>query len=231
MKSPNKEVLEAVLAFGKKHRMNQVGLAEFLGEPNSATITNWKSRGLPDSKVLHVANKIGYAVQANLKAQSSMDMTAYLEPAGRIVETRLDDDDKVFVSRVRGARFAAGSGELMFEAEEIDQSHGFRKDYMQRRGLQAERCKLFNVKGESMLPTLQDGGLVLVNLADREVVTGKVYALVFDDGLRVKRLFRRPDGLIEMRSDNPMQHIYPPEPIMDGSAAVIGRVVWQAGDM
>lgn len=222
MKSINEQVLDAALLFMRAKKWTQVQLAEYLGEPNGATVTNWKSRGLPDAKVLHVATKIGYQLQRAADG---------LEPAGEVVHADPEREDQVFVGRVKGARFAAGNGELVFEAEEIDNSHSFRREYMERRGLNPNRCKLFTVKGESMLPTLTDGALVLVNLADREVVSGLVYALIVGDGLRVKRLFRRPDGVIEMRSDNPMQHMYPPEPIYDGNAAVIGRVVWQAGDL
>lgn len=222
MKTVNEQVLEAALLYMRARKWNQVQLAEYLGEPHSATVTNWKSRGLPDSKLLHVATKIGYTLQ---KIADS------LEPAGEVVEADPENDEQVFVGRVRGARFAAGNGELVFEAEEIDRSHGFRRDYMERRGLNPTRCKLFTVKGESMLPTIADGALVLVNLADREIVSGLIYALVTEDGLRVKRLYRRADGIVEMRSDNPMQHLFPPEPITDGNAAVMGRVVWQAADL
>lgn len=222
MKTLNEQVLDAAFLFMRAKKWNQVQLAEYLGEPNSATLTNWKARGLPDAKLLQVATKIGYTLQK---------MSDALEPAGEIVETNREDDAQVFVGRVKGARFAAGNGELVFEAEEIDKSHGFRREYMERRGLSAERCKLFTVKGESMLPTLADGALVLVNMADRGVASGSIYALITEDGLRVKRLYRRADGLIEMRSDNPMQHIYPPEVITDGNAAVMGRVVWQAADL
>lgn len=222
MKSLNEQVLDAALLYMRAKKWNQVQLAEYLGEPNSSTMTNWKARGLPDAKLLQVATKIGYTLQKVSDA---------LEPAGHVVDADHDSDEQVFVGRVRGARFAAGNGELVFEAEEIDKSHGFRRDYMERRGLNPQKCKLFTVKGESMLPTIADGALVLVNLADREIVTGLIYALITDDGLRVKRLYRRADGLVEMRSDNPMQHLYPPEAITDGNAAVMGRVVWQAADL
>jgi phage repressor protein C with HTH and peptisase S24 domain len=155
---------------------------------------------------------------------------AVLQTPRSVVESNTSDPETDFVGRVKGARFAAGSGELVFEAEEIDRSHGFRKDYLKRRGLRAERCKLFSVVGDSMVPTLMDGSLVLVNLADREIKQGEMYALITDNELRVKRLFKK-DGFIEMRSDNQaMQHKYPPEIIVDGSAAVIGRIVWSAVD-
>ena len=139
--------------------------------------------------------------------------------------------NSVFLNLVRGAKLSAGNGEVIWDFEEIDNSHYFRADWMQKKGYKASRCKLYEVHGDSMWPTLSDGDLVMINMAEREVRTGEVYALVADDGLRIKRLNRLADGTIEMRSDNPQQHKYPPEPIRDENAAVIGRVVWKAGDL
>lgn len=135
----------------------------------------------------------------------------------------------VFVDRVKGPKLSAGKGELLWDFEEIDKSHAFRRDYMQSKGWKAARCKLWDVQGDSMATTLNHGDTVMINLADREIISGEIYALIAGDGLRVKRLIRRADGIIEMRSDNPQQHKYPPEPITDTNAAVIGRVVWRAG--
>ena len=218
-------------ALMKRRNITQDDVAAYFGVTRGA-IGHWLSgRRQPSVDEFNkLATFLGSTVTELLGGGEAAGV-AELEPTGYVRLVDEGDAEQVFVNRVKGARFAAGSGELVFEAEEIDKSHGFRRDYMQRRGLNPSRCKLFTVKGESMLPTLTDGAVVLVNMADREVVSGLVYALIVGDGLRVKRLFRRPDGVIEMRSDNPMQHMYPPEPIYDGNAAVIGRVVWQAGDL
>lgn len=137
--------------------------------------------------------------------------------------------DRVFVSRIDGVKLSAGSGEFFWDWEEIDNSHAFRHEWMAKKGLRAERCKLYDVRGESMSPTINNGDTVLINLADREIIPGEVYALVGEEGLRVKRLQKR-GGIIYMHSDNQLQPgRYPDEAIEDGSHAVIGRVVWKAG--
>lgn len=134
-----------------------------------------------------------------------------------------------YINRVKGPHLSAGNGELLWDYEELERSHAFRKDWLRNRRLDPRRCKLWDVRGESMSPTLSDGDTVMINLAERDVISGEVYALIAEDGLRVKRLQRRADGLIWMLSDNPMQHKYPPEPITSTHAAVIGRVVWRSG--
>lgn len=136
--------------------------------------------------------------------------------------------DYLYVNRVRGPHLSAGTGEVVWDYEEVEQSHAFRRDWMQRRGLNPAKCKLYEVKGDSMSPTLSTGDTVMINMADREVASGELFALVAEDGLRVKRLHKRAGG-IWMHSDNPDQLRYPPELIEDHHAAVIGRVVWRGG--
>lgn len=133
-----------------------------------------------------------------------------------------------FVDRVIDAHLSAGNGEVIWDFDIVSGSRAFERSWMQKEGLRADRCKLWNVRGDSMWPEFSDGDSVLVNMADRDIVSGNVYALVGDDGLRIKRLYNR-EGYVEMRSDNPQQHVYPPEQIKDHNYAVIGRVVWKAG--
>lgn len=148
----------------------------------------------------------------------------------------LDDDDmpsdrrkSTYVSRVKGAALKAGTGEVLWDFDEIDKSHSFRLDWMQRKGLRADRCKVWTVRGDSMEPRYYSGDIVLIDMADRTPVHGKVYALVGEDGLRIKQLRRTPTGW-EMYSYNPDKDTYPTEPIVDDNFAIIGRVRWRAGE-
>jgi phage repressor protein C with HTH and peptisase S24 domain len=202
--------------------LTQEGLAEQIGV-SKAAVSGWIKTGK-----ISRANAIKMAQVLNV---STDEVFAALEGKGAVAEERAEYDPKVYVGRIRGARLSAGSGEQIFDFEEIDRSHSFRTDYMRSRNLRPERCKLYEVRGDSMSPTINDGDLVMINMADRDVASGRVYALVGEDGLRVKRLIRRADGVIEMRSDNPLQHIYPPEAILNDNVAVIGRVVWHAGEI
>ncbi|WP_162932145.1 LexA family transcriptional regulator [Solimonas sp. K1W22B-7] len=139
--------------------------------------------------------------------------------------------DVVYVSKVTGAKLAGGRGEIIHDFEEVDKSHSFRREWMAQAGLSPDKCKLWDVTGDSMSPTLNHGDSVMIHTAEREVVSGKVYALIAEDGMRVKRLIRRADGIVVMHSDNPMQHLYPPEPILSETVAIYGRVVWKAGKL
>ena len=136
-----------------------------------------------------------------------------------------------FVTRVHGPRLSAGGGRISWEHEEIDNSHAFRRDWLQRKGLAVKDCRMVSVEGDSMSPFLRSGDVVLVHVADRAIRNGEVYAIAIGDELRVKRLLRRADGGVEIHSDNPAPQ-YAME-LIDADQIerlnVIGRVVWRGG--
>lgn len=133
------------------------------------------------------------------------------------------------INRVVGAKLAAGTGEVFWEADEVEKSFSFRRDWMQRKGLTPERCKVWAIRGDSMEPKYASGDVLLIDMADRERRHGKIYALVGDEGLRVKQLLRTESGWT-MRSFNQDKTRYPDEPIVEGNVAILGRVRGHAGD-
>lgn len=139
--------------------------------------------------------------------------------------------NRVYVAKVDGARLSAGSGEVIYDFEELDASHSFQREWMKKKGLDPKRCKLWEVRGDSMYPTFPDGSTVLINLAQRDPVSGKVFALITDDGLRLKRLHKRADGVWEIRSDNTEKNLYPTEVMTPGAVAILGRLRWAAQEV
>ena len=135
----------------------------------------------------------------------------------------------VYVRRIAGARLSAGAGEIAWDFEEVDHSHSFRREWMQEMGLNAERCALWTVKGSSMEPNYNHDDVVLVNMANRTPIHGKVFGLVGDDGPRIKRLIRNADKHWSMRSDNEDKARFPDEPIIEDNYVVFGSIEWKAG--
>jgi len=79
--------------------------------------------------------------------------------------------------------------------------------------------------GDSMRPTFEDGDLLLVDRGVTELRIDAVYVLAYRDELYIKRVQRRLDGSVMVRSDNPL---YEPIVIDPGKnhLSVLGRVVW-----
>jgi phage repressor protein C with HTH and peptisase S24 domain len=141
-------------------------------------------------------------------------------------------DKYEFVTRVRGAVLSAGKGKTVWEHEEIDNSHAFTRAWLQRKHLSPKNCRIITVDGDSMAPELRSGYVVLIDTADRDVRSGKIYALIYDGETLIKRLFRLPDGSLEIRSDNPLPEYraITVRPQDLERVNIIGRKRWHSGD-
>lgn len=148
--------------------------------------------------------------------------------AAEEVKPYLDKEKYAYIPRYRVV--AAAGAPRNSEHEEIDGTHAYRRDWLDRHGLVPAACVVIEVTGHSMHPTISDGDVVLVNTADRTLRNGEVYAFRHDDGPRLKRLFKQLDGRIRVASDNQDKIAFPDEwltPDMD--VGMIGKVVHRAG--
>ncbi len=134
-----------------------------------------------------------------------------------------DDGDYIGVSEIASA---AGDGAVV-EDERITGRVKFRRSWLARHGLMARDCRIIQVLGESMEPTLVDGCSILVNRAGRRRRAGHIYVVRTDDGLIVKRAGKDRAGAWQLVSDNPNKQAWPTRPWPTG-AAVIGEVRWAA---
>jgi len=85
---------------------------------------------------------------------------------------------------------------------------------------------LFVAKGEgdSMIPTMLDGDIVLIDTAQKDVLQqDRIWALSYGDLGMIKRVRRLPDGGYQINSDNPAVTAIT---AYDGEMHVIGRVIW-----
>lgn len=146
-----------------------------------------------------------------------------LEEQKAYVATAHDGGDYIGVSELAGA---AGGGALV-DHERITGRLKFRREWLSRHGLAARECRVIQVLGESMEPTLVDGCSILVNQASRRRRVGRIFVVRTDDGLVVKRAGKDRAGAWQLVSDNPNKHTWPTVLWRD-DAPVIGEVKWAA---
>ena len=134
-----------------------------------------------------------------------------------------DDGDYIGVSELASA---AGDGAAV-EHERVTGRIKFRGTWLARHGLVARNCRVIQVSGESMEPTLVDGCSILVNHASRRRRLGHIFVVRTDDGLIVKRAGRDASGIWLLVSDNPDKKVWPSRP-WPPDAVVVGEVRWAA---
>lgn len=193
----------------KKSRMTQAELAEKTGlAQNYISQIKTGTRGAPSIKAIQqIAEAFDLSLLEFLSGKDDM--------ASEIV----------FVERVT-ARPRAGTGGLETDVEHAG-NYAFHRSFIERKRGHPDAMKIFEVAGDSMDPTLTDGDLILVNLREKDVRSGRIYLLRIGEELMVKRLETRPGGVLLIRSDN---KDYDDLPVnleeVDGEIEIYGRMVW-----
>ncbi len=169
----------------------------------------------------------------------ALGLEFYIGPprdTGPIEQIILEGDDYAHVP-VHAATLAAGSGAINGDSPIVDHL-AFRRSWLSRIGVAPANAVLARVAqgetGESMMPTICPGDMVLIDTSKREIPQrplnyksrkSPIYAFTTDDGARVKRIAQLEDAII-LVSDNPD---VPPEFIKRerwSEVNVIGKVVW-----
>ena len=118
---------------------------------------------------------------------------------------------------------AAGGGAVNLDEAPVKGQVWFRRDWLDRHGLDPTRCMVISVRGESMEPTLPDGCSILVDRARSRRRVDRIFVINTEDGLIVKRLGKEGRRWL-LVSDH---EEWSDEPWPAG-ADPVGQVVWMA---
>lgn len=125
---------------------------------------------------------------------------------------------------------SAGTGHEQVEIDLVKENpQAFRTEWIRLMRLKPNKLAAMRASGESMEPTIHDTDSLLIDTSQVNVIDGKVYALWYDGGERVKRLFRLPGGGLRIVSDNPRFSPIELGPDYAGHVRIIGRVVHRSG--
>lgn len=142
----------------------------------------------------------------------------------------LPDGEFVLIPRLN-VQLSAGDGKEQVEIEFVEQQpQAFRADWIRKKRLKPKKLASMVADGDSMEERIQSGDALVVDTSQVDVVDGKVYALWYDGGERVKRLYRLPGGGLRIKSDNEKHPTIEVAPRDIENVRIIGRVVHIAGE-
>jgi len=128
---------------------------------------------------------------------------------------------------VLDVELAAGTG-THIDLEQVHDWVPISQEWVFQNGLSEGSLAVVKVRGDSMMPTLNDGDTILIDTSDTQLVSEKIYAIAFDGELRVKRMIKQFGGTWKIRSDNIHNPAYTDETVSQvniGQLRIIGRVV------
>ena len=144
----------------------------------------------------------------------------------------LEDPDQAFVAIPSVAVSASMGGGSVVDEEQEGKPYHFQRSWI-RYKLRAKPAdlRIMHVEGDSMMPTLHHGDIVLVALARRAPTPPGIFVLHDGMGLVAKRLDHIPNSdppRVRIISDNPLYSPY------EGTAEevnIIGRIRWFAREI
>lgn len=198
------------------------------------TLSELMKTGTGSAFTIQIAKACGVDPTWLATGQGEMLVPAHLQGSPVLALEVGEDPGEGYVQvREYDVRFAAGNGRTaQYDELHNSQPRTYRLCWFAQQGINPQHVKCFKVHGSSMEPMLYDGDSVLVNLAETEIVNGKVYAIRYGDELRIKRLYKQLNGTIILHSDNP-GHLPRDEELTETQAAthiaIIGRVRDKSG--
>ena len=225
----------------KRAGLRQVELAVALGNRYDHTVISAVEHGRSS---LRLDGLTAAARELEVSTDYLLGLTDDPTPAARLAAriTELEDatapagnDDgraRVFpfarpgvkpVPFVQDAALAAGAG-ANADDEYILGYVPFRDDWLAQHDLNPEQCRVIEVIGDSMEPTLESRAVVLVDFERTIRRQHKIFAVRTVDGHVVKRLRRDEDGWW-LVSDHEDKRRYPTMP-WPREAVVRGQIMW-----
>jgi len=133
-----------------------------------------------------------------------------------------DSDDEVDIQQWDIA-YGMGGGTYL-DLPVTGQTHKFSRSWLRQfTHAPPDRIFLASGTGDSMMPTILDSDIVVIDTSQHEVrLADKIWAAAYGQTGIIKRLRPMPDGSVKILSDNPN---VPPETAYDGELSVVGRVV------
>lgn len=218
--------MERLLA--EKNGGNQSELARFVGVSPQA-VQKWVAGGAePRGKNLEMAAEFLAVSPAYLKfgIQGEQANDSAQLPSGLMPVRSVDDDDPDLtqIMKVR-LKVQAGITGFRVEPEHYEgETQGVPTKWLRREGLNRNSLLALVVKGESMEPSLYDGDVIVVNTADKSLVSGAVYVVNYEGEAVVKRMLRDA-GQWWLASDNADQRKYHRQLCKGAECIVIGKVI------
>ena len=141
-----------------------------------------------------------------------------------------DDDSGDIRIPIYDVYFCCGDGDAEeFAFEEVKGERKFPPHFFTDKGVKPENFKLVCAKNDSQKPYINEHDIVGIDISDREIKDGEMYAILLDGERMFKRIFREPGNVLRLHCYNPD---YPDKIVTadnHSSLVIVGREMYRAG--
>lgn len=214
--------------------LTKTAFAKVVGVSN-ATVTDWEksveSGGIKEisgPKLTKVAEVLGvdprWLLDGREPTAEHANVFDLVPGAKRVHASGADDPTMTQIKKVK-LRVQAGVTGFQTDPEHYEgETTGVPTDWVLREGFRKDALISIVVRGDSMETGLHEGDTIVVNTADKQLVSGSVYVINYEGEAVVKRMVRDA-GQWWLTSDNADQRKYHRQLCKGAECIVIGKVV------
>ena len=203
-------------------KLSQARLAEIVGVSQASIMYIENGRNKGSTKIIDIAKALDV----------SPDWLLHGKELGNaeILDTKINEwddnttipDDIVAIPYLNGFSLSAGTGAVNSDIPYDGAKLWFSKSFLKRRCADITKVFSINVRGDSMSPRFDEGGVVVIDSLNNTFEDGKVFAVHYDGQDFIKTLRWMPGGMILVESENPVYRAFevPAEELN-----IIGRVI------
>ncbi|AAZ35779.1 S24 family peptidase [Pseudomonas savastanoi pv. phaseolicola] len=197
-------------------------------------VNNWFKRGVPMARIDEVAELL----TVNARWLRTGDGPKHPNESAN---ENTGDDTRMVIQQTRNV--LRGDVEIQIYTE-VESTHGVGKtvlseapgqkirlplQVLQTMGIDPKNCMCVAMVGNSMADKIQDGSILGVDRELTQVIDGEIYALEHGGILRVRYLYRMPNGGLRLRSHNDAEYpdeLFSAEDIDREKIRILGWIFW-----
>ena len=211
-----------------KKRLSANQLQELTGVAQSTTtrILNGSTTNPRDDVLEKYAAYFGYTA-AQLRYDDIENNVKISDIVGvsNVVVGQVETDIKI---PIYATYYCCGHGNDA-DFEEIKGYRGFSPDFFKKRNIKPDSFKLVCAVNDSMSPHIEDGDEVGIDISDKEIRDGEVYAILLDGAKMFKQIFFEGGGKLRLHCFNPNYDDKILTPDVADSLVIVGRKIYRAG--
>lgn len=203
-------------------KLSQAKLAEIVGVSQASIMYIESGRNKSSTKIVDIAQALDVSPDWLLHGRELGN--------AEILNTQIDEwddstavpDDIVAIPYLNGFSLSAGTGAVNSDLPYDGAKLWFSKSFLKRRCADITKVFSINVRGDSMSPRFDEGGVVVIDSLNNTFEDGKVFAVHYDGQDFIKTLRWMSGGMILVESENPVYRAFevPAEELN-----IIGRVI------
>lgn len=214
----------------KKWSLNRLSTEADVDRGNLSRFENGRA-GLREDTLIKILDSLGVPLsEAYRLAEGGIPDLAYTTESGETANLRVKPPGPDAISvPVMNATGSMGAGLLAPEHDAIVDHMRLATGWIRRNLTAISRpanLAVLTAYGDSMAPTFNSGDMLLVDTGVSDLKLDAVYVLDRDGELFIKRVQRRMDGALVIRSDNPLYESFVMQEGELDRLRVLGRVVW-----